>query len=300
MTGVHVTLAVTLLVGVAVLTPGALVAAIGAGVAFPNLLRRLARMPTPTERGLQTVDVTLPNGCPAWWLPHATATGVVVVCHGRSRQRRWMLPLIETLTRHYSVLAFDFPSHGANRPGPTSNGWHESLSVDAALQWLADEGLGPVVLYGCSMGGAACLFAVGRQHHAHVAGVITDGTYSVLLDVFERVRRRARLPRVVQQGVHRVVERVARYRVEDVRPVDVVSRIRVPMYFLHGDRDPLAHPASAQRLADAAGPLGRAEYYPGGHDEPANPHMQALVLNAAADAFSLWEQTPAPQASPGL
>ena len=293
-------LIITLLVGAAVLAQGALVMAIGTGVAFPNLLRRLKRMPSPAERGLQPVDVTLSNGCPAWWFPNPNAVGVVMVCHGRSRQRRWMLPLIETLTRHYSVFTFDFPSHGANRVGTTSNGWHESLSVDAALQWLADEGHGPVVLYGCSMGGAACIFSVGRHHHAHVAGVITDGTYSVLLDVFDRVRRRARLPRVVQKGVHRVVERVARYRIEDVRPVDVVPRIRVPMYFLHGDKDPLADPASAQRLADAAGELGRAEYYPGGHDEPGNPHMQTLVLRAAADAISLWHQTPAPQASPGM
>jgi pimeloyl-ACP methyl ester carboxylesterase len=289
-----------LLIVVAALTHGALILAIGTGVAFPNLLRRLSRMPTPAQRGLQPVEITLANGCPAWWLPHKSASGVVMVCHGRSRQRRWMLPLIETLARHYSVLAFDFPSHGTNRVGTTSNGWHESLSVDAALQWLADEGLGPVVLYGCSMGGAACIFSVGRQHHAHVAGVITDGTYSVLLDVFDRVRRKARLPRAVQKGVHGVVERVARYRIEDVRPVDVVPRIRVPMYFLHGDKDPLADPASAQRLADAAEERGRASFYPGGHDEPGNSHMQALVLRAAAEALAHWEQRPAQHAAPGM
>ncbi len=261
------------------LAHGAAIAGLVSVALVPNPAKRLQRanrQPSPEE----AEAFTLPDGSAAWWLRNPQQSATVVVCHGRSRSKNWMKPLIEALSEHFSVLAFDFAGHGESGFGITSNGAAESHTVDAALDWLKDvQGVRSTVVYGCSMGGAATILSQCRQPHTIVAGVITDGTFAELHNVFDRITSKARVPRYVDKAARNITGRIAGYRIEDVRPVDVVGLLKVPALFLHGVRDRLVPAEAALRLEKASAGRGRALFYEGGHDEPYNQMMQALVVD---------------------
>lgn len=284
MAGADPGLVIMAVLGVIVSLHIVLLTAIAVAVAVPNPFKRIGRRRQPEDVGLQAERFRLPDGSPAWYIPHATAHRTVLVCHGRSRSKSWMLPLIARLAERYHVLAFDFPGHGDHEYGTSTVGAREADTVDAALDWLASRGAGDVVVYGVSMGGAAALIALGRSDHPHVRGLVTDGTFDALRNVFASVQRTARVaPRWYLDWARLVARATTKHDPYDVRPIDSVGDIAVPMLFLHGTRDPLVPPACAKHLEAAAGDRGVARFYRGFHDKPRNTEMQDAVLAFVAD-----------------
>jgi pimeloyl-ACP methyl ester carboxylesterase len=261
------------------LAHGAAIAGLVSVTLVPNPAKRLLRanrQPSPPK----AVACTLPDGSAAWWINNPNQSATVVVCHGRSRSKNWMKPLLESLGAHFSVLAFDFAGHGESGFGITSNGAAESHTVDTALRWLQDtQGVRDAVVYGCSMGGAAAILSQTRDPHPIVRGIVTDGTFAELHNVFDRITSKVGVPNYVDHAARDIAGRIAGYRIEDVRPVDVVGLLTVPALFLHGVRDKLVPAEAALRLEKASAGYGRALFYEGGHDEPQNKMMQALVLD---------------------
>lgn len=247
-------------------------------IAFPNPLRRGLYRTTPEELGLPAHRVVLPDGCPGWFIPNPAARRLVVVCHGRSRNKSWMLPLAAPLAARWNVLVFDFPSHGENPFGRTTIGYNESRTVDAALHWAAEAGHRDVVLVGTSMGGVAAMIALGRQTPPVASGLVTIGSFDALERVIDGVRRRVLMPPVIKYVVFAICRAITGVDPRLVRPVQTVDRIGVPARFLHGDGDWFVPAEAAAHLELAAGGRGKALYYPGGHDEPHNPALQQLVV----------------------
>lgn len=249
---------------------------------LPNPIRQLHLHGPPERWGLEPERVTLPDGCAAWWLPNAEATGTVLVCHGRSRSKNWEVPLIAALSPHANVLALDFPGHGeSRRPATTTIGAAEAATVDAALHWLDERPPAPIVVYGVSMGGAAAILALGQRCPDAVVGLVTDGTYDRLDRVFDNVLSYAPfVPRYLRALSERTMERITGWHPGDIRPVDVVANINVPCLFAHGDRDPLIPPEAASALA-ARAPRATVTLYEGTHDESDNPAMHHLVTTFA-------------------
>lgn len=259
--------------------------AIVGSIILPNPIRQLQRNGPPARWQLTPQPVTLGDGAAAWLFDNPTATHTVLVCHGRSRSKDWMLPLIARLVPTYSVLAIDFPSHGENRYGTTTVGLREAGTVGHALDWLQREGRERVLVYGVSMGGAAALLAVGNDEtpgRQAVEAVVTDGTFDALTSVIQNIARRLPLPRYFHGAAFAIARAIIGVDPNAVRPVDLVEHITVPTLFLHGDRDPLVPTECADILA-AAAPRGRALPYPGTHDRPDNADMQREVLRFFGD-----------------
>lgn len=252
----------------------ALLLSIAAALVLPNPMRAWRRHPGPEAFGLQAEPLRLASGEPGWWVAHPTSRRVVVVCHGRSRSSRWMLPAVARLARSVNVLAFDFKGHGGNRWARTTLGDREADAVHAAIDVAEGRGFDDIVVYGTSMGGAAAILALGRRQRASVRGLVTDGTFDRLQRVIDGIAVRLPLPRFVARQGMGMVPRVGGFVPTAVAPVEVVGRIGVPCLFLHGDHDPLVPTEASQFLQAASGGFGRAQIYPGRHDEPDNPAMQ--------------------------
>ena len=250
-------------------------------IAWPNPLGLLRSSAHPEQFGLKAQRLRLRDGSAAWFVPHPGARPVVIVCHGRSRDKGWMLPLVEKLAVDHHVLVFDFPAHGDNPWARTSIGLREADTVDAALDWCIGSGFDDLIVVGTSMGGAAAIRALGQQPRPQVRGLVTDGTFDALTTVFDNVASRVAAPRYIVDLVQRVGGAVAGFDIRDVRPIDQAPYLMMPAVFLHGDRDPLVPTACCERLA-AAAPVGGCHVYPGGHDQQTNPAMQAAVLTAIA------------------
>ncbi len=254
-----------------------------AALAWPNPWLRLTKARgTPARDGVPFEAFALPDGSAAWLAGATDQPTAVVICHGRSRSKAWERPLIAALAPDHAVLAFDFPGHGDNPYAPTTLGHREADVVDAALDTVAARGFERVLLYGCSMGGAAAILSQGRRPHPAVRGVITDGAFAAFSEVVDHAGRR--LPPEVRAQALAITGRWAGYDPWAVRPIDVIHQIPVPVRLLHGDADPLVLPDAADRMA-AQGPTARAQRYPGGHDAPDNPVMHAAVRAFAAEVL---------------
>ena len=97
----------------------------------------------------------------------------LVLLHGALGTAAQLAPLAELLEPRFRVLTLDFAGHGP-RPAPIG-GWRLQRFVENLAEYLAAENLGPVRVFGYSMGGYVAL-ALAAQRPALVHSVVTLGT----------------------------------------------------------------------------------------------------------------------------
>lgn len=138
---------------------------------------------TPDDIGLAYEDVrfTTDDGVTlaGWLIPAGRETrSAVVVLHGFSGHRLPELAaFVPWLQERYHVLQFDFRGHGDSGPAPVTLGSHERRDVAAAVRFLESRGLGPIGLFGISMGAAT---AINSAPDLPVAAVVADAPYAEL------------------------------------------------------------------------------------------------------------------------
>lgn len=248
-------------------------------IIVPNPIRQLMTMDRPARWGLTYQPVELPDGIAAWRFGKGERKQAILLVHGRSRSKSWMLPMVELLLPRADVLAIDLPAHGQSEFDWCSYGVRESRAVRHAAKWLADEGYNDVAVIGFSMGGAATLIAQGSAPLPAVRGIVTVGTYADIESVLQRSARGMLLPWAFGRILMNVSARLASFDPDQARPARYVPLLTVPYLAIQGDEDELVPVSHAEQLAAAApAGLARAVYYPGKHDEPANPRLHAEVL----------------------
>jgi len=182
----------------------------------------------------------------------------VVVAHGftGSLDRPALQAVVEALSRHAGVVAFDFRGHGRST-GRSTLGDKEILDLDAAVCFARELGYADVVTCGWSMGGSVVL-----RHAAllrDVDAVVSVSAVSRWFYTGTKPMRRVhwavttRIGRFVSR--HLLKTRIAAKGWTPVpeSPVEVVPAIApIPLLVVHGDADhyfPVEHP---EALYDAA------------------------------------------------
>lgn len=255
----------------------ALIAAILLATFLPNPIAQLQNHGSPERWGLDPERTLVGGTSPAWYFPRTCRDTAVLICHGRSRSKKWMLPLVAAVAKEFPVLAIDFPSHGDHRYGATTIGLSESTTVTQGVEWLRRRGHERVLVYGVSMGGVAAIISVGRDQPAGVAALVTDGTFDELPRVIDNVTRRLLLPHYLRSIAYAISKRMIGTEPGDVRPILYAPDIAVPTLYLHGQNDRLVPPECAAALATVT-EGARVALYEGIHDEPGNAAMQALLM----------------------
>lgn len=138
---------------------------------------------TPADLGLPYEDVrfTTDDGVTlsGWFIPAAreTRTGVIVL-HGFTGHRLAHLPgLVPWLRGDHNLLLFDFRGHGESESRQVTLGAHERRDVAAAVRFMEGRGLGPLALFGISMGASTAIVA---GPHLPVAAVVADAPFAQL------------------------------------------------------------------------------------------------------------------------
>ena len=138
---------------------------------------------TPGDLGLdyEPVRIVTHDGLTltGWLVPAARdTTTAVVVMHGFSGHRLPELAaFVPWLAERHHVLQFDFRGHGESDPSVVTLGAHERRDVEAAVAFLASRQLGPIALFGVSMGAAIALVAA---PDVPVAAVVADAAFAEL------------------------------------------------------------------------------------------------------------------------
>jgi fermentation-respiration switch protein FrsA (DUF1100 family) len=187
-----------------------------------------------------------------WLAPGAGAGGVVLV-HGVRETRRGMLDRARFLHRAgYAVLLFDLSAHGESDGDRVGFGLSEAGDVRAAVDLLRAVQPGvPIAAIGFSLGGAACV--LGSEPLA-VDALVLEAVYP---DIETAVgnRLRMRLGPLGAWLTPLLISQLApRWGIDprDLRPVDAIRRVRVPLFLIAGADDPRTTLIDSERLFAAA------------------------------------------------
>jgi alpha-beta hydrolase superfamily lysophospholipase len=138
---------------------------------------------SPADIGLdyESVRFTTDDGVTlsGWLIPAARETPTaVIVLHGFSGNRLAELEaFVPWLHDRHHVLQLDFRGHGESDPGFVTFGSHERRDVAAAVDFLRSRGLGPIALFGVSMGAAIAILA---GPDLPVAAIVADSPFAEL------------------------------------------------------------------------------------------------------------------------
>lgn len=212
---------------------------------------------TPADVGLEfePVRFTTSDGftLSGWLIPAGRETRTaVVVLHGFSGHRLPELAaLVPWLAERHHVLQFDFRGHGESDRGAVTLGSHERRDVAAAVTFCESRGLGPVALFGISMGAAIAILSAPELP---VAAVVADAAFAELRHPVANRLRGAGYP-LPDLGSRAIVFAASlRTRSRSVDPVRAVGRIAPrPLLLIAPKDDELISWRQSERLFEAAG-----------------------------------------------
>lgn len=195
----------------------------------------------------------------ARWLRAPEPTDrTAVLLHGYQGAAEAML-MIGYLYNHdlgFNVLIPDLRGHGHSEPAAISMGWTERQEV---VEWIrtADTlfgGNSRIVLHGISMGAATTMIAAGEASlPASVRCAVEDCGYTSTRDVFaDSWQKQSQLPLFpLFQLSDLWCQVLYGWSFAEASPLDAMRRCRLPMLFIHGDRDSVVPVEMVHRLYEA-------------------------------------------------
>jgi pimeloyl-ACP methyl ester carboxylesterase len=225
------------------------------------------------------------------WLFPATGVarkGLMIYLHGIADNRASGVGIAQRFTpQGYDVLVYDSRAHGESGGDVCTYGFHERRDVSRALD---AAGASQAILFGSSLGAAVALQAAAVE--PRIRGVIAQSPFADLRTIVEE--RAKRFGPLATRGeiaaALRLAEQQAAFRVDDVSPLALAPRIRVPVLLIHGERDRETAPAHSRRIHDALGGPRQLLIVPGAG------HNDVLGREEAWRAIDSWLAALAPTA----
>ncbi|HSP96278.1 MAG TPA: alpha/beta fold hydrolase [Candidatus Dormibacteraeota bacterium] len=211
--------------------------------------------PPPADLPAQPVEFGTPAGdtLRGWFVPGRPGGGAVVLMHGSHETRRAMIGQARFLHQHgYAVLLFDFHAYGESHGEQTTFGYGESADAAAAVALLRTLAPGErIAAVGFSLGGAAALLG---PRPLVVDAMVIEAVYP---DIRDAVANRLRLrfgalgPWLAPLLTAQVEPRFG-VGLDQLRPIDAIARVHVPVFLIAGTEDERATLADSRRLFAAA------------------------------------------------
>jgi pimeloyl-ACP methyl ester carboxylesterase len=216
-------------------------------------------MDTPASYEVDYIDVEFPSHdgltLRGWLTEGAKSKPTLIACHGLFRNRQELLERSSRLSKEgFSVLLFDFRSHGKSEEASISLGLLESLDVLGAYEFLRQtHGREQVVLMGVSMGAVATLHAAGRVR-PDLEAIVVDSPFLSLQDTLvHHTKLFFGLPSFPFADIFVWnMARINGYEAEDLDTLQTVRGLKnVPILMLHGQDDRRIPLPTAQTLFQA-------------------------------------------------
>lgn len=169
----------------------------------------------------------------------------IVLVHGLHSNLGSMVPLAKDLLElGYRVVLFDAPAHGEAVGTRTTQ-----LEVRELIRKIGAQ-LGDIHAIVChSLGGLWALNAWGEQFHARtLVSVASPSNMRFLVEKFVQL---GQLPDVIAQGLYKELEiRFGDNVWTEFSPSEIVKKVDVPGFIIHGKNDDFVPPAHAAQLAE--------------------------------------------------
>lgn len=180
----------------------------------------------------------------AYYVPAQTATNkTIVIAHGYMGSNVKMAKYIRLFHQQgYNVLAPNDRGHGSSQGNYAGYGWPDRLDY---LKWLKTllHKTGQqteIGLFGVSMGGATVMYLSGEQLPVQVKAIVEDCGYSSINGElnYQRTQMFSWLPAwPLMPTLNLLVRARAGYDWNQGDALKSLSRNKLPIFFIHGDRD---------------------------------------------------------------
>lgn len=180
----------------------------------------------------------------------------VITCHGFSSRGEHMAGF----AKHFydlgcHVLVPDARAHGTSEGDILGMGWLDRKDMLNWLQYIIEKiPDAKIVLHGVSMGGAAVMMTAGEAVPSNVKAVIEDCGYTSVYEIFagqlKNVIKVFAVPLVNAASL--VCKTKAGFDFKEASSVMQVKKCRIPILFIHGDKDSMVPYEMLQELYDAA------------------------------------------------
>jgi uncharacterized protein len=216
----------------------------------------------------------------AWWIPHPRAEGrCAILLHGYGDAKVGAIAWAPTLhALGFNLLALDLRAHGESGGKYCTAGFYERHDVSQVIDQLRSErpaDARQIVLFGVSLGAAvAAAVALDRED---IAAVILECPYpDYELAAAAHARILGAPGDSFQKLAFRLAQRIAKADFAQVRPVDLVPRVRCPLMVIRGEADVFIDEAHAA-LVRAATESRPAEWGPTVYWNAENAHHVAAL-----------------------
>ncbi|WP_416326453.1 alpha/beta hydrolase [[Eubacterium] hominis] len=164
----------------------------------------------------------------------------VIIVHGYMGRLEDMIPQAHQFyDRGYQVLLPDLRGHGRSEGSVIGFGYLDHLDILAWCDKLKQEGAEQILLYGVSMGASTVMMCADAVSYP-IEAIIEDCGFSNLKDQLTHIVKQM-VPKVPSSFLIGCLSLVMKwksgYRIKDANPSIHVQHSKVPILFLHGDRD---------------------------------------------------------------
>ncbi|MBC8279310.1 MAG: alpha/beta hydrolase [Chloroflexi bacterium] len=204
----------------------------------------------PSRLGMEWEDVTFRSWgdevlLSGWYLPSPDDNRCIIIIQGTDHHRNdpqaQALNLGNDLVNQgFSVLLFDFRARGQSSGGRSSEGNREQWDVFGAIAFVEGRGI-PVErigLLGFSLGAGVAILVAAQE--PRIPAVVSDSGF---LDYMMELRNLYIGPFRLSPWFGFLVLLAGRILFKtdfsDVRPAHVVEQIEQPIFFIHGEDDPV-------------------------------------------------------------
>ncbi|MDR9853499.1 alpha/beta hydrolase [Paenibacillus sp. VCA1] len=230
---------------------------------------------------VETLHIQGEDGLPltGYYIPAPLPSNrTAIVVHGYNSQGREMGAFAKLYSEMgFHVLMPDNRGHGQSGGNYIGFGWHDRRDIVQWIHYILERS-GPdvqIMLHGVSMGGATVLMTSGEQLPDQVKCIVSDCAYTSVKDILTyQLKQMYKLPPFPLLPVTSLVCKLrAGYFFGEGSALKQVARTRLPILFIHGDRDAFVPFPMVHRLAAAAG--GEKDLYV----VPTAAHANAYFVN---------------------
>ncbi len=196
------------------------------------------------------------------WLLHQNSKKSVIIVHGFTGNMATSIRYVDLFfSKGYNILMYDHRCHGYSGGENCTMGYLEKHDLKTCITWVEERvGEGTFIgLHGESMGAATSIMTAAMDKR--VSFVISDCSYANFYDEAKfRLKETYKLSEIPFLYVVDFWNKIRfKHSYKDISPIDDLSKVTVPILFLHGDKDRVTQMEDSVKLHEAYN--GKKELY---------------------------------------